>query len=489
MGDPRTQCLPPAGRGGCSEAEIDSGETQSSIAPVPSATAPQAEPLPILTAGLTIPHLGLFPLPIQSLYASTAVPGMNHLRAVVPLSRPREPESLRVMTVNAYLYETPSWKKIFFGTPDAEKRVRQLAAFIARENPDVVLLQEIWQRRWFEALVDGLFKEGYFNEQLACGRTRQEIEDRLTLFFSDLGEGNTDLAIVSKHPLSNAEFTPFRWQGSTKVECGRRLADEGFVSGVGRVQATVDGQRFLLANIHPMHRREDEDDARKHKAEFSPERATQLLEAWEILYPELDRQPVILAGDFNFNLSQWEYTNVFRPLFGGPAVSDDLLGPSPQSAGLCTYCSGSPFHPDEGGEGIIDHVFVNDRLLLRRAQILTPRPAFTDHEIVVADVSFKKPADRDQRSPGAAERPRLPVKSYLKRVPVTPDLIKSLIAYFKDVSFHAYCLLTDFDDDRADQAIAFLEQLETEPPPAPNTVIARESVHNPAVLTSTSPGH
>lgn len=494
MGDPSTQCLPPVGIEGCNEAEVDSGETPSAGVSV----VQRGTPLPILTAGVSL-NLDLFPAPIQSLFATTAAPAIDHLRKVAPSAPHREPRALRVMTVNAYLYETEGWKWIFFETPDTRRRVRKLAAFIAREKPDVVLLQEVWQKKWFDLLVTSLIDEGYFNDELSEGKTRDEIISRYTVFFSALGHGNTDLGVVGRHPLSNPDFKPFIWQGSESTECGRRLANEEFVSGLGMVHLNVDGQSLLLANIHPMHRREDEEGYQDHRAELSEERATQLLEAWAMLAPELGRQPVIFAGDFNFNLSYWEYTDVFKPLFG-LSVSDDLLGPSSPTAGLCTFCASSPFHPGIN-EGILDHIFVNNGLLMRGAAILTPRPAFSDHEIVVAEVALRKERDISSTRTDFPDGSRAPVKSHLKRVPLPAALIESLISYFEAVSFHPYCLFTDFDDERAANAIDFLAQLETAPPERRETLIAqplstRPPSHeralepfSPGILTSTSLGH
>lgn len=360
-------------------------------------------------------------------------------------------QTLDILTINAFLYKDPTWKKVFFETPEAEKRVLLLAQFIAECRPDVVFLQEVWQRHWADLLLAELVRLGYLS-------AKNLNEHAVT--FSRLGKGNNDLVVLSpKYPLTNPEFIPFHWQGSLTTECGRRKADEQFVVGVGMVTLNLPGNReVLLVNNHPMHRRPDEAHHLAFKAQFSEQRAAQLIETAVIVHGEKGDRPVIMGGDFNFNVrNQWEFTKVFDPLFSGYKGSFQLLARNSRNPGkLCTYCEANPLSIGPT-EGVLDHFFVSPGLQLTRAVIHKPKAAFTDHEILEARIVIPppsgEPVDKSLGFASACDQISLPLEA---------AVLTEVIQGIRGAGFDVACYLTDFNEARRQATLEWLATLRTD---------------------------
>lgn len=359
--------------------------------------------------------------------------------------------TLDILTINAYLYQDPSWKKVFFETPEAEKRVVMLAQFIAERKPDVVFLQEVWQLHWADRLIAELVRLGYLSAKSL---------NEHAVAFSRLGKGNNDLVVLSpKYALTDPEFIPFHWQGSLTTECGRRGADEQFVMGVGMVTLNLPGNReVLLANNHPMHRRPDEANHLAFKAQFSAQRAAQLIETAVIVHGQKGNRPVIVGGDFNFNVqNQWEFAKVFSPLFGGYTGSFQFLARNTRNPGkLCTYCEANPLSIGPT-EGVLDHFFVSPGLQLTRAIIHKPKSAFTDHEILEARIVIPPPSGEPVDKPlgfaSACDQISLPLEA---------AVLTEVIQGIRGAGFDVACYLTDFNEARRQATLDWLATLRTD---------------------------
>lgn len=376
-------------------------------------------------------------------------PSRNALRFAATSQPLLPPIDLKVITVNAYLYHSGSPViDLFFDTPNTMQRAAQLAAWIKAQDADIVFLQEVWhQPLWREvARLSGFTS---------------------ALHFGNLGSGNTDLAILSNHPLSNPRFNPTTWQGSKTHECGKDLGGD-FRTGLATVTARIKGRSVLLANAHPMHRRHDEANFSSPASELTPERVLQIIELWSFLKPQVvENRPLIFGGDFNFQKGQQE-EDVFRRLFSPLHLSDstDILvahgGPK-----TCTFCEDNPINKENEvpGEGILDRVFVNNQVELVDAEIATPNPVFTDHQPLITHLRLAAPNLEEMLTrPSSTNRPKslptepLPMAQLV--VPLTDEEIRNLSAYLDQVSFSfPACLFSDFGDDNVAGARAFLGRL------------------------------
>lgn len=392
-------------------------------------------------------------------HARDFILGQKPAGAVTPSPAPavatnpdQRAQGLDILSINAFLYMDPTWKQVFFETPDAQNRVVKLAKFIAEKKPDVVFLQEVWQLHWADLLIAELVRLKYLS-------AKNLNEHAVT--FSRLGKGNNDLVVLSpRHKLSDPEFIPFHWQGSLTTECGRRGADEKFVMGVGMVTLNLPGNReVLLANNHPMHRRPDEAHHLAFKAQFSEQRAAQLIETAVIVHGQKGNRPVIMGGDFNFNVrNQWEFAKVFDPLFGNYSGSFSLLAKNTRNPDkLCTYCEENTLSMGPT-EGVLDHIFVSPGLQLTRANIHKQvKSVFTDHEILEARVvvppATLEPIDRPIGFASACDQISLPLEEA-----VLTDVIRGI----RNANFDVTCYLTDFNEARRQATLDWLATLRTD---------------------------
>lgn len=358
---------------------------------------------------------------------------------------PAERIRLRVVTINAYSFREGGVAGLFYDTPRPKRRISQLARWLRQTGPDVVLLQEVWQRKQFRQLMR---QSGY----------------EYGVYFTDLGNGVSDLAILSRYPLSDPQFQPSLWQGSSAIECGRDIGISHRI-GLGTAVMRVGDEEILLANVHPIHRRYQEEGFESDHAELTPERVFQQLEIAMRLNERIRHRPTIIGGDFNFDHHQ-EEAWVMDRLFGLQDSCNEFEENPLEPERECTYCEDNPLnHGEFPGEGIIDHIYASPDFKITHSRIAFPHPVFSDHQPVVMDVVTRTPAEMEALREvwrGDAENDLGVLFEEKLATLLTEDKLKGLEAYFQDVSFHFYCLFSDQGSDQAESALVFIDALRRE---------------------------
>jgi sphingomyelin phosphodiesterase 2 len=200
---------------------------------------------------------------------------------------------LRLVTLNTWALP---WKLSY----DVEARMQFIAAAIAELQPDVVTLQELWNRSASRRLIDALRRSGL----------RHQWTD-------GLGLGNGGLAFASRYPISHARFTRFRVQGRPE-----RVRHGDYYGGKGFVEAMVDlgGQSVTVVNTH-LHSRHVSSAPHLYTAERTAQ-AVELAVAMKHA-----ASPCVIAGDFNMSPTGQVY-EVFRALSGCSDAAVDCGNPS-----------------------------------------------------------------------------------------------------------------------------------------------------------------
>ncbi|MBI2339061.1 MAG: endonuclease/exonuclease/phosphatase family protein [Deltaproteobacteria bacterium] len=311
---------------------------------------------------------------------------------------------LKIITFNVYLLCIGPFC-LLREVPDIESRQAQIAVWLKEQNADIVFLQEVWQAEQFDYL-------------------KKESGYPYGIYFGPLSE----MGILSRTPITGADYIPNRWQGSYAEDCKKGVV--GYRYGLGVATVDVQGTEIFLANTHPIARRGDVEGFRESADRLTPERKFLLLEYRLLLKDRIATRPVLFAGDFNMNRQSAEY-DFFRRLFplndavAAPLAVEERKGDEP----FCSYCESNRYAKRQGNpsEHVIDHIFFNGFFEPVSARIDFPKPDLSDHQPVEATLQINL-------NPPPTSAPTV------DRLP--PEEIDSLIAYFEKVSLSPYCYLS-----------------------------------------------
>lgn len=332
------------------------------------------------------------------------------------------PPPLKVITLNTYLVCAGPWC-LLREAPEVEKRMEQAAEWLKKQNADIVFLQEIWQPEQFE----------YFKKNAGYP---------YSVYFGE----ESDLAILSRYPLSDSQFKQTSWQGSYYNDCKKTLV--AFHYGLGTVMVNINGNRVLLANTHTIPRRKDLEGFDRPADVLTPERLTLLLEFRTWLKEDLYSHPLIFAGDFNMNPIA-DASTFFHRLFDLTDTFKNVALVKKYKGPFCTFCEKNKWNIEKGspGEGILDYIFSNRFFKPVSGKIHHPHPEFSDHQPVEVLLEIKNKEYNAKKSPSLSEL-------------VNAQEIDELINYFKNVSFSPYCYLSwELGWKQRRRTIEFLRQI------------------------------
>lgn len=322
---------------------------------------------------------------------------------LTPHSSTAKTPMLKVITFNAYLLCVGP-KCLLRGSPDLDERMDKIVEWIKEKDADVVFLQEIWQPEQFEFI-------------------KKESGYPFSVYFDE----SSDLAILSRYPLSNAHFIPTHWQGSHSEDCKKSVV--GYSYGLGTVEMDFNGTKILLAHAHPIARRLDIRGFAKPADLLTPERLILQLDFWNSLKDQLHSRPLVFAGDFNMNHISVEYY-FFSRLFGLKDTLGTILKNKYDREHICTYCADNSLAQQQGNpsEGVIDYIFANEFFDIVDAKINFPQPDLSDHQPVEAILRFNSQIVNRK-------------SSIVNQAPTKND-IEPLINYIENVSLSPFCYLS-----------------------------------------------
>ncbi|MBI4411722.1 MAG: endonuclease/exonuclease/phosphatase family protein [Deltaproteobacteria bacterium] len=309
---------------------------------------------------------------------------------------------LKIITFNVYLLCVGP-ECLLREVPDVEKRRPMIAQWLKEQNADIVFLQEVWQVDQFDTL-------------------KKESGYPYGIYFGPLSE----MGILSRHPITGADYFPNRWQGSYIEDCKKGVV--GYRYGLGLATVNVGGTEIVLANAHPIARRRDIAGFSDPADRLTPERKMLLLEYWLALKDRMETKPLIFAGDFNMNHQSDEY-RFFERLFAMTDVIEKKSGEEP----FCSYCDENTYAKKQGNptEHVIDHIFFNDFFEPVSARIDFPKPDLSDHQPVEATLRI-----------GSIPPTEVPTLGQLPPRHSVALEIDALIDYFEKVSLSPYCYLS-----------------------------------------------
>lgn len=319
-------------------------------------------------------------------------------------------KQLKVITFNTYLLCVGP-KCLLRSVPEIKERKKLIVKWLKKQNADIVFLQEIWQPEQFDFI-------------------RKESGYPHSIYFGE----ESDLALLSRYPLSHPKFIPTHWQGSHGEDCKKGVV--GYRYGFASAKMDYNGTEVLLANVHPIARRVAIKGFVEPADAITPERLILQLNFWNELKNDLQLKPIIFAGDFNMNPDSVEYAHFERRF----RLTNTLI----PNKNLCSYCSSNSLAQWQGNpaEGVIDYIFVNDFFSIVDAKIDFPKPDLSDHQPVEAVLELNQIPRRDRSRP----------------VP-TKDEINELIQYVKKVSLSPYCYLSyEMGWKQKKKTIKFLKQ-------------------------------
>lgn len=308
----------------------------------------------------------------------------------------------KVMTLNTYLLCVGP-KCVLADSPDPNDRAKKLGEWIRRHDPDIVLLQEVWQERHFKRIAQ------------AAG-----------LVYAFHGGTYSESGILSKFPLSEARFVPLKWQASRRNEC--KIVFAGYRFGVILAKVEVaPGQRIVIGSYHGRARFIGTPGFADAADEVTPERKINLLEIVQALREFAEPgEPIILGGDFNMNQISEEYPFLMR--YGGLRDSFREIVGDEKWRKETTYSDANPLVQAQGlpNEGILDYVFASPAgLKILDSRILKDVGDLTDHYGVMS--TFEKSATAGERyDPPRPERGEM----------------DGLIQYVRNVKSDLFCKLS-----------------------------------------------
>ena len=287
---------------------------------------------------------------------------------------------LKVVTLN-------TWGVPF--APDKAARMRNIGIEITRRNDDIIALQEVWDTHDLTPILEGAQANGISHyHHYPAGL---------------IGSG---LVILSRYPIVDVEFLPFRLQGTAEtIYRGDYIARKGIA--FARIQTPltmVDVYNIhTVAQYHP----DEQDEYRAH-------RAAQHYEAARFVTRQSpDGNPLIVLGDFNARPDQLSY-RIFQTLSG---MTDCYTALRPDDKGLTHWTRWG--HNQFPGGRRIDYVFVRYGAQTSLIPVKTHfafvtdqngdaglysvngRATFSDHRGMVVEFEIRhnqKPANRSPKS-------------------------------------------------------------------------------------------
>ena len=281
---------------------------------------------------------------------------------------------LRIATLNTWAFPEPLAERL-------DERMEALAQRIPALGADVLALQEVWAPDARSRLVAGAVPAGLTHVWMSDG--------------AFLGGG---LLLLSRFPFIAARFESYALNGVP-----HRPAHPDFYGGKGflLVSVATEAGPVSLVNTH-MHARYGSDVDHQ----YAGHRAAQLVQLASALASV--RDPVVLAGDFNFDDSHDEY-RAFTGLTGARDAGAEVgcLDPTVSRANPYRANRTSPDHR-------IDFVFTRDGVA-HRARPMAARRIFdevlerdgelfavSDHAGVLAEVEIEPRAARPLPTPTPA---------------------------------------------------------------------------------------
>jgi endonuclease/exonuclease/phosphatase family metal-dependent hydrolase len=251
---------------------------------------------------------------------------------------------------------------------DLAPRTRAIAAGLAALDVDVLAFQEVWTAETLRALRDAGRGAGLLHAFAGDGRGRRG-----------------GLLVLSRLPLREARFTPYRVRGLPE-----RLWHGDFHAGKGFAELRLDSGRGALAcfatHLHSQYAADAGDLYRAHRMAQVVQLAAQLRRV---------RQPVLALGDFNFREDQPHHRGLIG-LAGLRDVAAELSRREP------TVLSGSPYRRGARAQTArIDYVFVRDGAEQALAPVEVARifdaplplggrtAAYSDHAGVRAEIELR----------------------------------------------------------------------------------------------------
>jgi sphingomyelin phosphodiesterase 2 len=284
----------------------------------------------------------------------------NHVQQAdtMHVSQENTTQQLRVLTLNVW------------GTPiahDKSERMRAIGAEIARQNLDIVGLQEIWMREDLDLILKEL----------------QSSQLKHYHYFPS-GVTGSGLVILSRFPIIDANFYRFRLSGKPEnIWQGDYLGGKGV--GFVRIESSI-GQ-IDIYDVHALAQYESND-----ADEYKGQRAAEMYELARYIHFQSIDMPVIFFGDFNVSPDQLGY-RVAKTL---GALTDTYAVLYPNDLGA-TVSSQNPYRSDTFDTKRIDYVMLrNGRslgILPKTSEItfkLIPdsngKKAFSDHFGVLVEL-------------------------------------------------------------------------------------------------------
>jgi endonuclease/exonuclease/phosphatase family metal-dependent hydrolase len=270
---------------------------------------------------------------------------------------------VRVSTLNAWALPPPVGE-------DVAPRMQAIGRKLRELDVDLIAFQEVWTASARSLLVEAGRGAGLRHA-----------------WHPSTWIGGGGLLVLSRHPIERAVFEPFDLRGhAERMELGEYWSGKGFVA----LRVDLAGTRLRLVDTH-LHARYNQDAPHGYR----PHRTAQLAQLVTALAGDPD--PLILAGDLNFEEGDPEYA-VLRGLSGVRDVAADLDRREP------TVLERSPYRPDRSlPSRRIDFVFVRGgaglglrpravRRVFDEGVEIAGRPrTYSDHAGVLAEIELGPP--------------------------------------------------------------------------------------------------
>jgi Endonuclease/Exonuclease/phosphatase family len=283
-------------------------------------------------------------------------------------------------------------------SPDREQRLYGIGTWLRNLEADVLFLQGISRKKDYQQL-------------------KAESAYPYGVYFTPF----SDQALLTKFPILESNFFPFRWQASSSEDC-KRWAFSG-VNGLGLVKVRLPEGEIYFATLHGIPRWRNLPGFGTEADRITPERKANLLEAIQFLWDHVPRnRPLVLAGGFNMNQTSDEYRFFFRNsgLVDSYRLIREVTGGEWDKD--CTRCADSPYAQASGGEdvGIMDYLMVSKGSFdVLASKILTEGGEFSDHHAVETKLSLSESSHGfDPPLPSRFDLDSL--TSYFREAPLSP---------------------------------------------------------------------
>jgi len=312
---------------------------------------------------------------------------------------------LKVITFNTYLLCLGPGC-ILHEVPDVKKRLKQITAWLKRQNADIIFLQEVWQPEYFEYI-------------------RHNSGFPYSIYFGE----ETELAILSRYKPGKLVLHEKNWIGSYVDTCKLRLL--GYNFGGGYIPINVNGRQVILYHMHLAPPRYPHlKGFSSYEDQLTPERLINVIERRDFIDKFLSKKPVIFAGDFNINFKSRAY-DLFKRIFPMKNPLEIFYKNILEDEKTCSFCGFNKLNiqSNQPSEGVLDHIFVNSFFKIKNAEIHFPESDLSDHQPVSADLTLKK-----------VDKLNIKKNDSFKEL-ISVDEIKALKLYIENVTLSNYCYL------------------------------------------------